>query len=44
MEKISRKGAKEREKPEIAAKRHKTHKKEDLKFGKRTFTAAVRSY
>jgi hypothetical protein len=36
-----RKGAKEREKPEIAAKRHKTHKKEDLKFGKRTFTAAV---
>jgi len=43
MEKISRKGAKD-EKPQIAAKRHKTHKKEDLKFGKRTFTAAVRSY
>jgi hypothetical protein len=36
-----RKGAKEREKPEIATKKHKTHKKEDLKFGKRTFTAAV---
>jgi len=36
-----RKGAKEREKPEIAAKRHKTHKKEALKFGKRTFIAAV---
>jgi hypothetical protein len=37
----SRKGVKKREKPEIAAKRHKTRKKEDLKFGKRTFTAAV---
>jgi hypothetical protein len=39
--KISREDAKEREKPEIAAKRHKTHKKGDLKFGKRTLTAAV---
>jgi len=33
--------AKVREKSEIAAKRHKTHKKVDLKFGKRTFTAAL---
>jgi hypothetical protein len=33
--------AKVREKPEIAAKRHKTHKKVDLKFAKRTFTAAL---
>jgi hypothetical protein len=36
------KGAKIREKAEIAAKRHKTHKKVDWKFGKLTFTAPLR--
>jgi hypothetical protein len=34
-------GTKERQKTEIAAKRHKTHKKADLGFVKRTFTAPL---